>query len=132
MNWFTTEHILALTLPATLIVAAYIITVRWNQIVAFANSKNITTHTVGGFIVAAAFAYDSSPQLRDYIGTLFTGYPVVVTKIGLLAANIVGAVTLWRNYSHSSSDAGTLATARDIYASGNAPTAAEADAASTK
>jgi hypothetical protein len=35
-------------------------------------------------------------------------------------------------YMRSSSDSGTLATAREIHASGNAPTAAEVDAASMK
>jgi hypothetical protein len=84
------------------------------NIVAWFKSKNITTHTVGGAIVAFAIAYNTTPALRDYIGTVFTGYPVVVTRIGELAANIVLGVTLWRNYSHSSSAAGTLATARDI------------------
>jgi hypothetical protein len=99
---------------------------------AWFRSKNITTHTVGAVIVAAAFAYDGSPALRDYIGTLFTGYPVVVTHLGVLAANIVGAVTLWRNYSHSSSAAGTLATARTINALPDAPTSAQVDAAQGK
>jgi hypothetical protein len=83
-------------------------------------------------IVSAAFAYDSSPQLRNYIGTLLVGYPVVVTKIGELAANIVAGVTLWRNYAHSSSPAGALAHARAITGSPDAPTAADVDAATTK
>lgn len=94
-------------------------------------SKNITTHTVGAAIIAFAVAYDSSPQLRDYIGTVFTGFPVVVTTLGTLCANIAAGVALWRNYSHSSSAAGTLATARAIQSQPDAPTAAQVDAAST-
>lgn len=101
-------------------------------LIAWFKSKNITTHTIGLAIVGAAFAYDGSPQLRNYIGTVFTGYPVVVTHIGELAANIVAGVTLWRNYSHSSSPAGTLATARTINATPDAPTATQVDDASTK
>ena len=106
-----------------------------NKIAAWFRSKNITTHTVGGFLVTAAFAYTTSPALRDYIGTLLVGYPVIVTKIGVLAVDISAGVTLWRNYSHSSSAAGTLATANFIRSDKNpaiAPTAAEVDAASTK
>ena len=103
-----------------------------NSFIAWFKSKNISTHTVGGAIVAFAIAYDTTPALRDYIGTLFTGYPVVVTKIGELAANIVAGVTLWRNYSHSSSTAGTLATARVINDSPNAPTSAQVDAVQGK
>ena len=105
---------------------------KWDQFVAWMRSKNITTHSVGAAIVAAAFAYDRSPQLRDYIGTLLVGYPVVVTKIGVLAANIVGGVILWRNYSHSSNAAGILACARTVNDGPNTPTTAQIDAADTK
>ncbi len=103
----------------------------WNKLVAWLRSKNITTHTVGGFIVAFSFAYTASPALRDYIGSLLVEYPVVVTKIGVLAVDIVGGVTLWRNYSHSSSAAGLLANAREIVNNFNitTPTAAQVNAA---
>jgi hypothetical protein len=99
---------------------------------AWFRSKNITTHTVGVAIVGFAIAYNSSPALRDYIGTMLIGYPVIITKLGVWTANIVAGVTLWRNYAHSSSDAGTLATARTITSSGDAPTASQVDAATTK
>jgi|ERR1035437_2672369 hypothetical protein len=102
---------------------------------AWFRSKNITTHTVGGFIVLAATVYDSSAQVRDYVATLLVGYPMVVTKIGVLAANIVAGVTLWRNYATSRSDAGVLAAANQIKYGpncANAPTAAQVDAATTK
>ena len=99
--------------------------------ISWCKSKNLTTHTIGLAIVTAAFAYDSSPDLRNYIGTLFTGYPVVVTKLGELAANIVAGVTLWRNYSHSLSAAGAVAHAKAIQSSPDAPTSAAVDAATT-
>jgi hypothetical protein len=101
----------------------------WQTLLAWCRSKNITTHTIGAAIIGFAVAYDSSSQLRDYIGTLFTGFPVVVTTLGTLCANIAAGVALWRNYSHSSSPAGTLATARQIQTQPDAPTAAQVDAA---
>ena len=104
----------------------------WDSFIAYVKSKNKTTHAFGAFIVSAAFAYTTSPALRDYIGTLLVGYPVIVTKIGVLAIDISAGVTLWRNYSHSSSPAGTLATAREIKSRPDAPTAAQVDAATTK
>jgi hypothetical protein len=100
--------------------------------IAWCKSKNLTTHTIGLAIVAFAFAYDSSPDLRNYIGTVFTGYPVVVTKLGELAANIVAGVTLWRNYSHSLSAAGEIAHVKVIQANSDAPTAAVDAATTTK
>ena len=101
----------------------------WNQFRAWMASKNVTTHTVGAAIIAFAFTYDSSPALRNYIGTVFVGYPVVVTKLGILTANVVAGVTLWRSYSHSSSPAGILATAQVITSLPNPPTQAAIDAA---
>ena len=101
----------------------------WNKFLAWLKSKNITTHTIGVAIITFAFTYDSSPELRNYIGTVFVGYPVVVTKLGILVANIVAGVTLWRNFSHSSSPAGILAKAQDIALTPNPPTQAAIDAA---
>ena len=92
-------------------------------------SKNITTHTVGAAIVTFAFVYDSSPTVRNYIGTTLTGFPVVVTNLGVLCTNIVAGVTLWRNYSHPSSPAGTMVQAEIIANSPNPPTKAEVNAA---
>ena len=106
--------------------------IAWNKLVAWMKSKNITVHTLGLGIVGFAAAYDSSPDLRNYIGTVFTGYPVVVTRLGELTANIVAGVTLWRNYAHSSSPAGIVAASRDVLDSPNPPTAAQIDAADVK
>jgi len=105
---------------------------QWSRFIAFLKSKNISTHTVGGAIVTFAFAYDTSLDLRNYIGSLLVGEPVIVTRLGVVCANIVAGVTLWAKYSHSSSPAGTLARARAITSNGNAPTAAQVDAADVK
>jgi hypothetical protein len=94
--------------------------------------KNVTTHSIGVAIITFACLYDSSPELRNYIGTLFTGYPVVVTRMGELMTNIAAAVALWRNFSHSSSAAGTVAQAKAIEAGDNPPTATEVKAATLK
>ena len=104
---------------------------RWQNFIAWYKSKNLTTHTIGTAIVGFAIAYDSSPQLRDYIGTIFTGFPVVVTHLGTLCANIAAGVALWRNYSHSSSAAGTVANAQAILSKPDAPTATQVEAATT-
>ena len=104
----------------------------WNKFVAWMRSKNLTTHTVGAAIVGFAVVYNSSPDVRNYIGTLLAGYPVVVTKIGIVTADIVAAVMLWAKYSHSSSAAGILANARSVNDSPNAPTLDKVNAADTK
>jgi hypothetical protein len=102
------------------------------QFAAWMKGKNITTHSVGAAIVAFAVAYNASATVRDYIGTALVGFPVVVTKIGVLSADIVGAVTLWRNYSRSSNAAGILATARAVNDNPNGPTVMEVNAADPK
>ena len=58
------------------------------KLLAWLRSKNITTHTVGLAIITFACLYDSTPELRNYIGTLFVGHPVVVTQLGTLLTNI--------------------------------------------
>lgn len=99
------------------------------RIKAWLLSKNITTHAVGAAIVGFAIAYNSSAELRDYIGTMFAGYPIVVTKLGMICADIAAGIALWRNFAHSSSAAGKVAAAESILASANPPTAAAVAAA---
>ena len=103
----------------------------WSRFIAWMKSKNITTNTVGASLVAFAFAYNFSPELQKQVATLFVGHPVVITKIGIITSDIVILVGLWAKYSHSSSAAGTVARSRAILANGNAPTAAQVDAADT-
>ena len=95
-------------------------------------AHNITAHTVGTVIVGFALAYTSSPDLRNYIATVFIGYPTVVTHFGVLMVDIAAAVTLWRNYATPRSDAGVMAAARVVAAKSDAPTVAQVDAATTK
>ncbi len=99
---------------------------------AWCKSKNLTTHTIGATLVAFAFAYDGNQGVRDYIASLFAGHPIAVTKIGWVLTNIALGVTLWRNFSHSSSPAGIVAASKAIMSNGSAPTAAQIDAATTK
>jgi len=103
-----------------------------DKLIAYARSKNNTTHSIGAAIIAFAAYYDMSPELRNYIGSFFVGYPVVVTRFGELMMNITAAVTFWRNYSNSRSSAGILAAANAIKSEPDAPTASQVDAATTK
>jgi hypothetical protein len=103
-----------------------------DKLIAYARSKNITTHSIGVAIIVFSGIYDSSPEVRNYIGQVFVGYPVVVTRIGQLMMNLSAGIALWRNYARSSSAAGTLAQARIIKENPGTPTAAEVDAATTK
>lgn len=82
-----------------------------DKFIAWLKSKNITSHTVVAAIWAFALYYDSSPSFRQKVGELFVGYPVVITKLGIITANIVAFGTMWAKYSHSSSAAGTAARA---------------------
>lgn len=103
-----------------------------DKFLAWLKSKNITTHTVGAAIIAFASVYDTVPEVRNYIGQLFVGYPVVVTKFGELMLNISAAAALWRNYAHSTSAAGAMARANAIKDAPDTPTSAQVDAATTK
>ena len=94
-------------------------------------SKNLTTHTVWVGLLGFAVLYDSSSALRDQIATLFFGYPIIVTKIGMVCSNILIAAAIWAKIAHSLSPAGIVATAQAIQASDNPQTPAEVNAADT-
>jgi hypothetical protein len=96
-----------------------------NTITAFFKSKNFTAHTFAALCVATAGIITTDPQVQQILVGLFKNHPAALADVMLLAGLIL-------KYMRSSSDAGTLATAREIHASGNAPTAAEVDAASMK
>ena len=113
------------------IVCAYI-RLRWQIFCAWLVSKNITTHTVGAGLLAFAFAYTTSSWLRDQISTLFVGHPMIISKIGIIAGDIVILAGIWAKFSHSSTPAGTVAQAKFIQTQPDAPTRAEVDAATTK
>ena len=96
-----------------------------NSIAAWFRSKNITTHTVGAAVFGLAGIIATDRQVQQYVVQLFVAHPA-------LAAQIIGGAVIIAKYSHSSSPAGTLATARAINDSPNAPTRAQVDAAQGK
>jgi hypothetical protein len=103
-----------------------------SNITAWFRSKNITTHAVWIALFGLAVTYDSSSTFRDQVGLLFVGHPVVVTKIGAIASNIVILAGIWAKLSHSSSPAGIVAASRAVLKSPDAPTAEQVDAATPK
>ena len=103
-----------------------------NNLGVWFKAHNISAHTVGTFIIGFALAYNSSPELRNYIATVFTGYPTVVTHFGVIMVDIAAGFALWRNYSGAHSAVGVLAEARKINGNPDAPTASQVDAATTK
>jgi len=103
----------------------------WATVVAWLKSKNLTTHVVVGFLFSFAVAYTSSDALRQQIATVFIGYPIVVTKLGIICGDIVILASIWAKISHSSSPAGTVANAEVIMSLPSAPTSAAIEAAKT-
>ena len=93
-----------------------------NTIIAWFRSKNITAHTVAALCIAAATLITTDPQVQQILVGLFKNHPAALADITLLAGLIL-------KYTHSSSAAGTVANAKNILGNGNAPTAAEVDAA---
>ena len=93
-----------------------------NTIIAWFKSKNITAHTVAAFLLAAAGLIASDQQVQDFIVAMFKAHPA-------LGSEIVAGALIIAKYSRSSSAAGTVARSRAILSNGNAPTAAQVDAA---
>lgn len=91
---------------------------------AWLKSKNITAHTIAVAIVFISTAIVSDQQVRDYVLQLFQAHPKIGTEIVALAAIIL-------KYSHSSSQAGTVALAQVIETLPTKPTQAAVDAAKT-
>ena len=96
-----------------------------NTIAAWFRSKNITTHTIAAFLLAAAGLIATDQQVQDFIVQLFKAHPA-------LGSEIVAVALIIAKYSHSSSPAGAVAQSRAILANGNAPTTKQVDAADTK
>lgn len=90
---------------------------------AWFKGKNITAHSVAALAIAFATIYTSDQQFRDFILTLVKGHPKI-------AADLAMAVGIILKYSHSSSAAGTVATAEKVMAAPNPPTPAAIAAAS--
>ena len=96
-----------------------------NILIAWAKSKNWTTHTVIAAAIGLAGLIAADPAIQDWIKTTLAAHPQLASLI------VLASLAVAKN-SHSSSPAGTLATARTITSSGDAPTAAQVDAATTK
>lgn len=93
-----------------------------DTIIAWVKSKNITAHSIAAAAIALAGLYSTDQQFRDFILSLVQNHPKI-------AADITLAVGMILKYSHSSSAAGTVATAQTILASPKAPTPEAVEAA---
>lgn len=93
-----------------------------NSIAIWFRSKNWTTHTVIAGAVSLALVVASDPAIQDWIKVTLSLHPQLASLI------VLASIAVAKN-SHSSSPAGTLATARVINALPDAPTASEIDAA---
>jgi hypothetical protein len=96
-----------------------------NTIIAWLKSKSYLSHSVAAFAILLAGLITTDPQVRDFITTIFQAHPALGADLVLLAGIIA-------KYSHSSSPAGTVATAREIVSAPNSPSIAKVDAADTK
>lgn len=93
-----------------------------NSIIAWFKSKNITAHSIAVAAIAFAGLYSTDQQFRDLILSLVQNHPKISADIAL----VVGIIL---KYSHSSSPAGTVATAQTLMASPKAPTPEAVEAA---
>ena len=96
-----------------------------NNLAAWFRSKNLTAHALAAILLTAASVISADPQARQFIAMTFQRHPS-------LGAWIIAAAGIAAKYSRSSSAAGTIASAKIIAASPDAPTASEVQAASTK
>lgn len=88
-------------------------------------SKSWTSHTVAAALVTLAGILAFDLRAQQLVTALFKGHPEAASEIILVAGLIA-------KYTHSSSPAGTVAAAKVIVASADAPTASQIEAASTK
>ena len=96
------------------------------KVQAWLNSKGGFSHVVAVLFVGAMTAYAAVPAFQKLVQDIYAALPAQAEEVALA---IVG---LYAWYHHASSPAGTLARARQINANGNAPTAAQVDAADVK
>jgi hypothetical protein len=114
-----------LTLELIIGVLVVVLLLRYSdKIIAWLKSKNWSTKTVlsGAAGLAAWVAFD--PGIQGWLKTSLAAHPQLAAFI------VLGSIALAKQ-SHSSSDAGTLATARAIKAAPDTPTVAQVDAADT-
>jgi len=98
--------------------------ISFDGLVAWFKSKNITAHSIAVFAIGFATLYTTDEQFRDFILSLVQSHPKIAADLSLLVGIIL-------KYSHSSSSAGTVATAQAIEASANPPSRAAVQAAQT-
>jgi hypothetical protein len=94
------------------------------SITSWVRSKNITSHSVAVAAVAFATLYTTDDQFRNFVIAAFQNHPKILADITLAAGIIL-------KYMHSSSPAGTVASAQVIEAAPNPPTRAAVNAADT-
>jgi hypothetical protein len=94
-----------------------------NRIAIWFRSKNWTTHTVIAGAVSLAIFIAADPAIQGWIKTTLAAHPQLASLI------VLASIAVAKN-SHSSSAAGTLATARVINAAPDTPTSAQVDDAS--
>lgn len=70
-----------------------------DKLLAWLQSKNITSHSVAAVVVILATALTTDQQVRDFFISLFQAHPKVVTVVMSLAAIVL-------KYSHSSKQTG--------------------------
>ena len=95
------------------------------NIIAWFKSKNLNSHWIAAVVFGAAGIVAFDPSVQQFVTQLCGAHAG-------LAAEIIGAAVIIAKYSHSSSPAGTYATARVLTNAGQTPTSAEVDAASQK
>ena len=94
------------------------------KIVAWFRSKNVTSHSIAVAAVAIATLYSTDDQFRNFVIALFQNHPKILADITL-------AVGIILKYMHSSSPAGTVASAQGVMDAPNPPTQAAVNAADT-
>lgn len=93
-----------------------------NAILAWFKAHNITSHTAAAAIVGASTLIMTDEKVRDFVLGLFVKHPNLGTAI-------VGAAGIVFKYSAGKSPAGTVAAAKQVLNSPDAPTAKAVDAA---
>jgi hypothetical protein len=94
-----------------------------NSFLLWIKSKNITSHSIAAVVIGAAGLIMTDETVRNFVLGLFQKHPNIGTAIVSLAGIIL-------KYSHSSSPASTVAQAKAVLASPDAPMASAIDAQS--
>jgi hypothetical protein len=96
-----------------------------NWLSAWFKAHNWSTHSIAAFLAVAAGIIVANPQAKALVMQFFKSNPDLGTAIVTLAG-------IYVTYKTSHSPAGMVAASKAIMANGNAPTAAQVDAATTK